>query len=89
MNAGSQPEPFVAADTVAAFLCIKRRQVLEMARRGVIPCHPLKAQGMGTRTIWRFRLTEVADAIVCGRGKPKQSTIAAAAPKSRRTKSDG
>ena len=89
MNAGAQPEPFVDADTVAAFLCVERRQVLEMARRGVIPSHPLKIQGMGARKTWRFRLTEVAAAVAGGSGKPAQSTIVAAAPESRRTKSDG
>jgi len=31
-----QPEAFVDADAVAAFLSVERRQVLEMARRGLI-----------------------------------------------------
>jgi hypothetical protein len=89
MSVVEQPEPFVDASGVAAFLCIERRQVLEMARRGVIPSHPLKAQGEGARKIWRFRLTEVADAISGGSGKPTESTIGPAAPKSQRRRSNG
>ena len=84
-----QPEPFVDADTVAAFLSIERRQVLEMARRGVIPSHPLKAQGIGTHKTWRFRLTEVADAVASARVKTAQSTIMPGSPVSQRRKSNG
>ena len=29
------PEPFVSADEAAQFLCVKRRYVLELARRGI------------------------------------------------------
>ena len=59
----AQPEPFVDADAVASFLSVERRQVLQMARRGSIPAHPLIGQGKGTRCMWRFRLSEVADAV--------------------------
>ena len=89
MSVVEQLEPFVDAGAVAAFLCVERRQVLEMARRGVIPSHPLKAQGEGARSIWRFRLTEVADAVPGRSGKPAQSTIVSAAPMSQRRKSNG
>jgi hypothetical protein len=50
---GSNIEPFVTADVVAEFLCITRRRVLEMARSGTIPAHPI---GQGKRKQWRFRL---------------------------------
>lgn len=43
---GSNIEPFVTADVVAEFLCITRRRVLEMARSGTIPAHPI---GQGKR----------------------------------------
>lgn len=72
MSAITHPEPFVDADAVAAFLRVERRQVLEMARRKVIPAHPLMGQGKGTRNTWRFRLTEVADAIAGAGRKPIQ-----------------
>ena len=62
----SQPEPFVDAEAVAAFLCIKRRQVLEMARAGKIPAHPLLGS---RRKVWRFRLSEVDAAVVSGTRK--------------------
>src|ERR1700730_5153140 len=63
MNEGAQPEPFVDADAVAAFLSIKRRQVLELARSGRIPAHPLLGS---RRKVWRFRLSEVDAAVVSG-----------------------
>jgi excisionase family DNA binding protein len=53
-------EPFVDANTAAEFLVITRRRVLEMARAGEIPAHPI---GGGKRKIWRFRLSELAEAI--------------------------
>jgi hypothetical protein len=54
-------EPFVDADVVANFLSLARRQVLEWARTGEIPAHPL---GRGKRRTWRFRLSEVAGAVL-------------------------
>ena len=53
-------EPFVDAETAAEFLCVTRRRVLEMARAGEIPAHPM---GRGKRKTWRFRLSELAGAI--------------------------
>jgi excisionase family DNA binding protein len=53
-------EPFVDADRAAEFLVITRRHLLEMARAGEIPAHPI---GSGKRKTWRFRLSEIADAI--------------------------
>jgi hypothetical protein len=54
-------EPFVDVDRAAEFLCVARRRVLEMARAGEVPAHPI---GCGKRKIWRFRLSELAQAIV-------------------------
>jgi hypothetical protein len=60
MNYELNPEPFVDATRAAEFLGIKPRRLLEMARAGQIPGHPL---GFGERRTWRFRLTEIAKAI--------------------------
>jgi hypothetical protein len=57
----SEIEPFVDADRAAEFLVITRRRVLEMARAGDIPAHAI---GVGKRKMWRFRLSELAEAIV-------------------------
>ena len=54
-------EPFVDASKAAEFLVIPRRRVLEMARSGEIPGHTI---GEGKRKMWRFRLSELAEAIV-------------------------
>jgi hypothetical protein len=56
------PEPFVSADEAAQFLCVKRRYLLELARRGIAGAYPL---GTGDkRKIWVFRLSELADSVV-------------------------
>ena len=34
-------EPFVTADETAKYLSLKRRQVLELARAGDLPAHPI------------------------------------------------
>lgn len=62
-------EPFVDGDRAAEFLCITRRRVLEMARAGEIPAHAI---GEGKRKVWRFRLSELAEAIVAK--KPAANT---------------
>jgi|ERR1035441_6416771 hypothetical protein len=49
-------EPFVATEKVANFLGITPRRVLELARAGDIPAHPI---GHGRRRTWRFRISEV------------------------------
>lgn len=49
-------EPFVDADTAAAFLCIERAFLLKLARTAKIPAHPL---GFGSRRVWLFRLSEL------------------------------
>ena len=63
-NSGTEQERFVDAHTAAAFLCLRPRRILELARKGTIPAHPL---GEGQRKVWRFRLSELAVAL-CSRG---------------------
>ena len=53
-------EPFVDADEAGTFLSLNRRRILELARTGKLPGHPL---GDGARRVWRFRLSEIADAV--------------------------
>jgi hypothetical protein len=56
------PEPFVSADEAAQFLCVKRRYLLELARRGITGAYPLGTGGK--RKIWVFRLSELAYSVV-------------------------
>ena len=51
------PEPFVDPDTAAAFLGITRRTLLQKARSGRVPGHPL--DGDAKRKEWRFKLSEL------------------------------
>ena len=51
-------EPFVGAATAASFLSLKPRRVVDLARGGKLPAHPL---GDGPRRVWRFRLSELAE----------------------------
>ena len=53
-------ERFVDADVAAEFLSLTRRRVLELARAGKLPGHPI---GAGVRRVWRFRLSELAAAV--------------------------
>jgi excisionase family DNA binding protein len=55
------PERFVDADEAAKFLSLTRRRVLDLARTEKLPAHQI---GDGSRRIWRFRLSELAAAIV-------------------------
>jgi hypothetical protein len=55
------PERFVDADEAAKFLSLTRRRVLDLARARRLPGHPI---GEGFRRVWRFRLSELAAAIV-------------------------
>ena len=54
------PEHFVDADQAAKFLSLTRCRVLDLARAGKLPAHPI---GDGARCVWRFRLSEIAAAI--------------------------
>lgn len=67
MERSIQFEPYVDAGTVAQFLAITRRQVLELARSGKIPSHPLLGS---RRKVWRFKLSEVDAAVASGTRKP-------------------
>jgi hypothetical protein len=95
------PESFVDAATVARFLAITRRQVLEMTRKGIIPAHPL---GTGTnRRVWRYKLSEVNATVVSDAREPaptprndralaKESTphkMTLGSPRSQRRNSNG
>ena len=88
------PEPFVTADDVADHLKIQRRQVLQMARTNTIPGYPV-CLGR-SRRMWRFRLSEVDDAIasqtpqpVTGAQRPRKATIEKGSPCSRREQPNG
>jgi|SRR5437667_9103644 len=71
MDTPFQFEPYVDTNELAAHLKVKRRQVLEMTRRGIIPGHPL---GIGTsRRVWRYKISEVEAAMASGVRKPSVS----------------
>jgi hypothetical protein len=55
-----EPEPFVDAVAAGEFLRLRPRRVLELARQGLIPAYPL---GQGKRRVWRFLLSEIAEAV--------------------------
>src|SRR5271168_2364866 len=56
----TQSEPFVDPTRAAAFLSIRPRQLLELARANVVPGYPI---GRGKRRVWRFRLSELAASV--------------------------
>jgi hypothetical protein len=77
------PEPFASADEAAQFLCVKRRYLLELARRGITGAYAL---GTGSkRKIWVFRLSELAASIVRSETPipkpPKPCTIGSGSPR--------
>jgi hypothetical protein len=77
------PEPFVSADEAAQFLSVKRRYLLELARRGIAGSYAL---GTGTkRKIWVFRLSELAANVVRNETSipkpPKPCTIGSGSPR--------
>jgi excisionase family DNA binding protein len=77
----SEIEPFVDPNSAAEFLRVARRRVLEMARAGEIPAHPI---GRGKRKQWRFRLSELADAFVAEKPSsvvPKRGIIDTGSPR--------
>jgi hypothetical protein len=78
-------EPFVDEHVVAGFLGIKPRRVLEMARRRLLPAHPLG----GCRKIWRFRISEIDAHFVPRNEKQSPATIALAVPVTRERKHSG
>jgi helix-turn-helix protein len=60
------PERFVDVDEAAKFLSLTRRRVLDLARAGQLPSHPI---GHGTKRTRLFCLSEIASAITA----PKKS----------------
>ena len=73
----ANPEPFVTAKEAASFLCLTVRRVHEMARLGQLPAHPL---GAGKRHTWRFRLSELAHALVADHSLARSGTIFSGSP---------
>ena len=63
----SEIEPFVDAERASTFLGLQRRRLLQMARAGEVPAHPI---GTGPRRTWRFRLSELSEAIVARQSQP-------------------
>jgi hypothetical protein len=53
-------EPFVDAIKAGNFLSLRPRRILELARARQLPAHPV---GLGKRKQWRFRLSELANAV--------------------------
>ena len=49
-------EPFVEAESAAAFLLMSPRTVKKLAREGSVPAHP---RGDGQRRRWLFLLSEL------------------------------
>jgi len=49
-------EPYVDAHRAASFLAMPRRTLLDLARRGKLPGHPV---GAGQRRMWKFRISEL------------------------------
>jgi len=77
------PEPFVSADEAAQFLCVKRRYLLELARKGIVGAYAL---GTGSkRKIWVFRLSELVASVVRNETSipkpPKPCTIGPGSPR--------
>jgi len=69
--------PYVDEHVIARFLQIKPRRVLEMARKGEIPAHPVDRTR--TRNTWRFRISEI-DAHFSAPKKQVHATMTAAVP---------
>jgi hypothetical protein len=57
-------EPFVNAESAGDFLQLQPRRVLQLARQGRLPAYPI---GDGPRKVWRFRLSELAAAMLHSR----------------------
>lgn len=66
-------EGFVDAAKAAEFLTLRPRRVLEMARDGKLPAHPL---GSGRRKTWRFLLSELHNHIRTGPAKKMFTEVA-------------
>ncbi len=75
-------EPFVDEVVIARFRQITPRRVLEMARDGEIPAHPI---GRGPRKTWRFRISEI-DAHFSTKENTTGATLKLAVPGATRRK---
>jgi Helix-turn-helix domain len=64
----TKPEGFVDAATAAAFLSLSRKHVLKLARLGLIPAYPIS---FGTRSVWRFLLSELREWMFSNGSSPK------------------
>ena len=49
-------ESFVDAARAASFLDMRRKTLLDFARNGKLPAHPI---GFGQRRMWKFRISEL------------------------------
>jgi predicted DNA-binding transcriptional regulator AlpA len=56
LSSPEQQEPFVDAERAANFLAMRRKTLLNLARRGRLPGHPV---GSGKRKMWKFRISEL------------------------------
>ena len=75
-------EPFVDEHAVASFLQITPRRVLELARKGVIPSHPIGCK----RKTWRFRISEIDACLRDRAGEALGVTMPVAVPATRERK---
>jgi hypothetical protein len=57
----TQEEHFVDANVAARFLSLSRKHVLKLARLRRIPAYPIT---FGTRSVWRFRISELENWII-------------------------
>jgi hypothetical protein len=64
-------EPFVSADRAAQFLSVKRRYLLELARRGIPGAYPLCAGNK--RKTWVFRLSELSASVAAAKTELSKS----------------
>ena len=76
-------EPFIDAESVAKLLGITPRRVIEMARRGELPAHPL---GRGKRRTWRFLMSEII-ALLRARKPASSDMILLGSPRRQKEKS--
>ena len=75
-------EPLVDEHAVAEFLQVRPRRVIELARKGVIPSHPIGC----ARKTWRFRISEVDACFRSRTDKPQSATMPSAVPGTRERK---
>lgn len=69
----AKPERFVDADEAGRFLGLRRARVLELARRGFLPGHPILGGGQQRRRVWRFRLSELSVALTQASAETEKS----------------